>query len=95
MSGLACKPPFAVRMRLSVQTPWRMIRRQLLYVRSTSNTGNQILECPLLGVKPTKFAAVRTWKFGQDRAIPAPDAFGGFPTKADEAKPECENPAMT
>ncbi len=84
-SALACKPPFTARMWLSVQRPWRMIRRQLRYVRSTSNTGNQILECPLLGVKPRKFAAVRTWKFGQDRAIWAPDAFGCFPTKADKA----------
>ncbi len=63
--------------------------------RYTSNTGNSNLECPLLGVKPTKFAAIRTWKFGQDRAIPAPDAFGCLPTKADEAQLVCEGAVMT
>ena len=42
-----------VRMRLSVQRPWRMIRRPFLYVRSTSNTGNQTLECLLPEPKPT------------------------------------------
>ncbi len=42
LSASACKPPFAVRMRLSVQTPWRMIRRPLLYVRSSSDSRREL-----------------------------------------------------
>ena len=33
--------------------------------------------------------------FGQNGTIRAPDTEDGFPTTADEAKPECEDPAMT
>ncbi len=59
-----------------------MIRRQLLYVRSTSNTGIQILECPLLGVKRTQRTLTLSEVYYPGRAWGAPGPFGGFPTKA-------------
>ncbi len=45
-------------------------------------TAEHDVRCPLLGEKPTKFAAVRTPMFSQDQAIWAPDAFGCLPTIA-------------
>ena len=51
-------------------------------IRFTSNTKNKRLECPRLGVKPTRLTAISTSLFSQRGAIRARDTYVRVPTLA-------------